>query len=176
MLLALQMHIQIKATQTVWRFPKTAVQLCIVHMVHNSLYYVSWKLRKVVADDLPSIKRRPPSGRPRGGCRSMTVGGVLAARPSSNHGGLTGRVSRLFFEYPSEIQKVSYITNAIGSVNVGLRSNTKDWGSFPSDDALLQLFYLALNNICSKGTIPISDWKAALTRFTNQFENRLPKP
>ena len=45
--------------------------------------------------------------------------------------------------------------------------------SFPSDDALLKLFYLALNNISQKWTMPIRDWKAALTRFTIQFENRM---
>lgn len=52
------MHIQINATQTFWRYPKTAVQLCIVHIVHivhNSQNYVSWKLRKMVAADLLSI-------------------------------------------------------------------------------------------------------------------------
>ena len=68
------------------------------------------------------------------------------------------------------------MTNALESVNVGLRSNTKNRRSFASDDALLKLFYLALNKICNKWTIPIRDWMAALTRFTNRFENRLPKP
>ena len=81
-----------------------------------------------------------------------------------------------FFEYPPEIRKVIYTTNAIESVNMSLRKITKNRGSFPSDEALLKLFYLALNNISKKWTMPIRDWKAALTRFTIQFEDRMPKP
>ena len=57
-------------------------------------------------------------------------------------------------------------TNAIESVNMSLRKITKNRSSFPSDEALLKLFYLALRNISRKWTMPIRDWKAALTRFT----------
>jgi transposase-like protein len=70
---------------------------------------------------------------------------------------------------------VIYTTNAIESVNMSLRKLTKNRGSFPSDEALLKLFYLALRNISQKWTMPIRDWKAALTRFTIQFEERLPQ-
>ena len=66
-------------------------------------------------------------------------------------------------------------TNAIESVNMSLRKITKNRGSFPSDEALLKLFYLALRNISQKWTMPIRDWKAALTRFTIQFEDRMPQ-
>ncbi len=80
-----------------------------------------------------------------------------------------------FFEYPPEIRKVIYTTNAIESVNMSLRKITKNWGSFPSDEALLKLFYLALKNISKKWTMPIQNWKAALNRFTIQFEDRMPQ-
>ena len=66
-------------------------------------------------------------------------------------------------------------TNAIEWVNMGLRKLTKNRGSFPSDEALMKLFYLALRNISKKWTMPIRDWKAALNRFTIQFEGRLPQ-
>ncbi len=78
-----------------------------------------------------------------------------------------------FFDYPPEIRKVIYTTNAIESVNMSLRKLTKNRGSFPSDEARLKLFYLAPGNITKKWTMPIPDWKAALTRFTIQFEERL---
>lgn len=81
-----------------------------------------------------------------------------------------------FFEYPPEIRKVIYTTNTIESVNMSLSKIAKNWGSFPSDNALLKLFYLARNNISKKWTMSIRDWKAALTRFTIQFEERMPKP
>ncbi len=67
-----------------------------------------------------------------------------------------------------------YTTNAIESLNISLRKITRNRGSFPSDDALLKLFYLALNNISKKWTMPIRDWKAVLNRFTIQFEDRMP--
>ena len=53
---------------------------------------------------------------------------------------------------------------------MSLRKVTKNRGSFPSDDALLKLFYLALTNIAKKWSMPLKDWKAALSRFTIQFE------
>ncbi len=58
---------------------------------------------------------------------------------------------------------------------MSLRKLTKNRGSFPSDDALMKLFYLALRNISQKWTLPIRDWKAALNRFTIQFEERIPQ-
>jgi len=76
-----------------------------------------------------------------------------------------------FFSYPPEIRKVIYTTNAIESVNMSLRKITKNRGAFPSDDSLAKLFYLALNNISRKWTLPIRDWKAALTRFSIQSQN-----
>jgi putative transposase len=80
-----------------------------------------------------------------------------------------------FFDYPPEIRKVIYTTNAIGSVNMSLRKITKNRGSFTSDEALLKLFHPAPNNINKKWTMPILDWKAALNRFTIQFEDRMPQ-
>ena len=80
-----------------------------------------------------------------------------------------------FFDYPPEIRKVIYTTNAIESLNMSLRKITKNRGPFPSDEALLKLFYLAIQNISKKWTMPIRDWKAALNRFTIQFDERMPQ-
>lgn len=68
-----------------------------------------------------------------------------------------------------------YTTNAIESVNMSLRKITKNRGSFPSNEALLKLFYLALRNIAKKWTMPIRDRKAALNRFTIEFDERMPQ-
>jgi len=80
-----------------------------------------------------------------------------------------------FFDYPREIRKVIYTTNAIESVNMSLRKLTRHRGAFPNDDALIKLLYLALMNISKRWTLPIHDWKAALNRFTIQFEGRFPQ-
>ena len=162
-----------EAIETV--YPKTAVQLCIVHMVRYSLNYVSWKLRKEVAADLRTIytaatvdeaERRLDEFEAQWGADYPSI--VKSWR---------GNWARLipFFDYPPEIRKVIYTTNAIESANISLRKITKNRGSFPSDEALLKLFYLALNNIRKKWTMPIRDWKAALNRFTIQFEDRMPQ-
>ena len=80
-----------------------------------------------------------------------------------------------FFDYPPEIRKVIYTTNAIESVNYSLRKLTRHRGAFPSDEALLKLLYLALRNISKKWTMPIRDWKAALNQFTIRYAERLPQ-
>ena len=154
-------------------YPKAVVQLCIVHMVRHSLNYVPWKRRKEVAADLRRIYE------------AATVAdaelrlGEFEARWDDEYLpiGQSWRRNweRLtpFFDYPPEIRKVIYTTNAIESVNMSLRKLTKNRGSFPSDEALTKLFYLALRNISQKWTMPIRDWKAALTRFTIQFGDRI---
>ena len=156
-------------------FPKTAVQLCIVHLVRYSLNYVSWKLRKAVAADLLAVytaataeeaAQRLAEFEGKWGEAYPTIGQSWRRN--------WPRITP-FFDYPPEIRKVIYTTNAIESVNMSLRKVTKNRGSFPSDEALLKLFYLALRNISKKWTMPIRDWKAALTRFTIQFEDRMPQ-
>ena len=66
---------------------------------------------------------------------------------------------------------VIYMTNAIESVTMGLRTLIKNRGSFPSDEALTKLFHMALRNISQKLTMPLRDWKAALIRFTIHFHD-----
>ena len=154
-------------------FPKATVQLCIVHMVRHSLNYVSWKRRPEVAADLRRIYQSATAEEAEirlGEFEDKWDDEYLPIGQSWRR-----NWSRLipFFDYPAEIRKVIYTTNAIESVNMSLRKLTKNRGSFPSDDALMKLFYLALRNISKKWTMPIRDWKAALTRFTIQFEERI---
>jgi len=157
-------------------YPRAAVQLCIVHMVRNSLNFVSWKLRKAVAADLRSIYTAATENEAQARLREFEEKwGANYPTIVKSWRANWARITP-FFEYPPEIRKVIYTTNAIESVNMSLRKITKNRGSFPSDEALLKLFYLALNNISKKWTMPIRDWKAALTRFTIQFEDRMPKP
>jgi putative transposase len=156
-------------------YPRTAVQLCIVHLVRYSLNYVSWKLRKAVAADLRTIYA----------AATVEEAEARLAEFEEKWGEAYPSIvlswqrnwERIipFFDYPAEIRKVIYTTNAIESVNMSLRKITKNRGSFPSDEALLKLFYLALQNISQKWTMPIRDWKAALNRFTIQFDDRMPQ-
>ncbi len=156
-------------------YPQTAVQLCVVHMVRHSLNYVSWKMRKAVAADLKTVYSAATAD------EALLRLEEFADQWGQDYPTIVkswrSNWQRIvpFFEYPPEIRRIIYTTNAIESVNMSLRKVTKSRGSFPSDEALLKLFYLALNNISKKWTMPLRDWKAALTRFTIQFEGRMPK-
>ncbi|TLS65088.1 transposase, partial [Mariprofundus erugo] len=137
-------------------------QLCIVHMVRYSLNFVSWKMRKEVAADLRAIYAAATAEEAE--LQLMAFEEKWdEAYPSIGQSWRRNwqRIIPLF-DYPPEIRKVIYTTNAIESVNMSLRKITKNRGSFPSDDALTKLFYLALRNISKKWTMPIRDWKSAL--------------
>lgn len=156
-----------EAIETV--FPRTQVQLCLVHMVRNSLKYVSWKQRKEVAADLKAIYQAPTDEQAE---MNLTA---FETKWNESHPsiGQSWRRNweriRPFFAYSPEIRKVIYTTNAIESMNMSLRKVTKNRGSFPNDESMLKLLYLALNNIAKKWTMPIRDWKAALNRFSILF-------
>lgn len=154
-------------------YPDTQVQLCIVHMVRHSLKYVSWKQRKEMADDLKTIYRA--------GTAEEAHNHLEAFATKWDHTHPTVSKSwrnnwdRLipFFEYPASIRRVIYTTNAIESLNMLLRKVTKNRGSFPNDEAVFKLLYLALRNASKKWTMPIQNWKEAMNHFTILFEDRM---
>jgi putative transposase len=155
-------------------FPQTEVQLCIVHLVRHSLNYVGWKQRKEVAGDLKLIYTAATDGEAEQRLADFSLKWdakfpMIAKSWRSNW----TRVIP-FFAHPAEIRKVIYTTNAIESLNMSLRKVTKARGSFPNDEAVSKLLYLALRNIAKKWTKPIVGWKDALNRFAIIYENRLP--
>jgi putative transposase len=161
-----------EAIETV--FPKTEVQLCIVHMVRHSLNYAGWRERKVVAPDLRTIYTaateeeallRLAEFDEKWGARYPMI--VKSWRANWAH-------VVPFFAYPPEIRKVIYTTNLIESLNMSLRKVTKTRSSFPNDDALLRLLYLALRNITKKWTIGVLGWHSALNQFAIRYEDRMP--
>ena len=156
-------------------YPHATVQLCIVHMVRNSLNYVSWKMRKTVADDLRLIYAATTADEAEQRLSEFEQKWDDTYQSISQSWRRNWIRIIPFFDYPPEIRKVIYTTNAIESVNMSLRKITKNRGSFPSDESLLKLFYLALRNISQKWTMPIRDWRSALNRFTIQFGDRITK-
>ena len=154
-------------------YPKAAVQLCIVHMVRNSLNFVPWKLQKEVAADLKLIYTSATADLAEHRLSEFEAKWDGAYKPIGSSWRRNWARVIPFFDYPPEIRKVIYTTNAIESINMSLRKVIKTRSSFPTDDAVSKLFYLALNNISKKWTMPLRDWKAALNRFTIQFEERM---
>lgn len=154
-------------------FPKTQVQLCIVHMIRNSLKFVSWKDRKAVVAGLKNIYQ------------SITITEAEQALESfaqlwdkqypsisaswRNHWiNLT-----VFFDYPDEIRKAIYTTNAIESLNSVIRKAVERRKLFPSNDSAMKVVYLAINQAAKKWTMPIHNWKPALNQFMILYGDRL---
>ena len=155
-------------------FPQTTVQLCIVHLVRHSLNYVGWKERKQVAADLKLIYSAASEAEAEQRLAEFSLKWdarfpTIAKSWRSNW----ARVIPFFAHHP-DIRKVIYTTNAIESLNMSLRKVTKARSSFPNDDAVFKLLYLALRNIAKKWTMPLAGWNAALNRFAIIYENRLP--
>jgi putative transposase len=155
-------------------FPRAEVQLCVVHLVRQSLNYVGHKQRKEVASDLRLIYSA--ATREEAELRLEEFGSKWDSKYPTISPIWRRSWERVvpFLAYPEEIRRVIYTTNAIESVNMGLRKIIKNRGSFPTDEAALKLLYLALQNISQKWTMPIKNWKAALNRFAIVFEGRLP--
>ena len=164
-----------EAIETV--FPKTEVQLCIVHLVRHSLKFVGWKQRKEVATDLKTIYTAATEAEAEQRLNEFAAKWdakfpMIAKSWRQNW----PRVIP-FFAHPPEIRKVIYTTNAIESLNMSLRKVSKARSSFPNDEALIKLLYLALRNIAKKWTKhSVTDWAAALNRFAILYADRLPAP
>ena len=162
-----------EAIETV--YPQAIVQLCIVHMVRNSLNYVGWNKRKEVAADLRLVYSAATIDEAEHALADFEDKWNNAYPPIARSWRNNWQRIIPFFDYPPEIRRIIYTTNAIESVNMSLRKVSKNRGSFPNDDAVIKLFYLALSNIAKKWSMPLRDWKPALNRFTIQFNERMPR-
>jgi putative transposase len=154
-------------------YPETQVQLCIVHMVRNSLRFVPWKDKKAVVADLKTIYTATNAEMAKENLKSFRTKWnekypTIADSWERNWEGLIP-----FLSYPDYIRKAIYTTNAIESLNRSLRKVSKNRGSFPNDESALKLLYLALSNISKKWTMPIRLWKQALNQFVILFPGRM---
>ena len=153
-------------------YPETQIQLCIVHQVRHSLRFVSWKQRKAVAADLRRIYAAATLA------EAEEALAAFGEKWDGEHPNISqswkNNWERLstFFDYPPQIRKVIYTTNAIESLNASLRKVTKTRRSFPNDEAVVKVLYLALHNISKKWTMPIRDWKQAMSQFMILFGDR----
>ena len=147
-------------------FPRTTLQTCIVHLIRNSLDYASWKDRKKLAAALRPIYAAPTVEAAEAALDAFEAGEwgrkfptVVAAWRRA-----WGRVIP-FFAFPPAVRRVIYTTNAIESVNAGVRKIIKTRGHFPTDEAALKLIWLALRNITADWGLPVHHWKEAMNQF-----------
>lgn len=154
-------------------FPKTTIQLCMVHMVRNSLKYVSYKDRKAVASDL---KRIYASINAEDAEQELMA---FAEKWDGKYGSISKQWYRnweniiTMFNYPDEIRKVIYTTNAIESLNSVIRKSIKNRRIFPNDTSALKIVYLAVQQASRRWTMPIRDWGPAMNRFLLEYEERI---
>ncbi|MCA1626875.1 MAG: IS256 family transposase [Acidobacteria bacterium] len=155
-------------------YPKTQVQLCLVHLMRFSLAYVSFKDRKGVAADLKLIYRA--AGAEEAEQHLATFAEKWDARYPSIAKSWRTNWARVIpmFGFPDDIRRAVYTTNAIESLNMSLRKVIKTRASFPNDEAAFKLLYLALRNIAKKWTMPIPHWSQAMQAFAIIFEGRVP--
>jgi len=153
-------------------FPEAKVQLCIVHLLRASLNYVSWKERKQVAADLKAVYR----------AASERQAEQELTEFIAKWGGRYQAIGKLwkenwervipFFEFPEDVRRVMYTTNAVESLHMSLRKIIKTRGSFPSEDAAVKLLYLALRNVSAKWDT-IQHWKQAMNHFQMLWGERI---
>jgi putative transposase len=154
-------------------FPQTQIQLCIVHMVRNSLRYATWKERKTVAADLRTIYAAPTAEAAEAALEAFAATWDARFPQISKSWRQCWQNVIPFFGYPADIRKVIYTTNAIESINASLRKVTKKRGAFPSPESVRKVLYLAIQRAAERWTMPIRDWARALNHFTIVFDGRI---
>ncbi|PPE05155.1 IS256 family transposase [Williamsoniiplasma lucivorax] len=154
-------------------FPETSHQLCIVHQIRNSLKFVSHKHVKELASDLKkiyqSINEQEAQLALDRFCKTWDSQYPYISKSwKDNWDNLV-----FFLQFPPEIRRIIYTTNAIESLNGQLRKFTKNKRIFPNDNAVFKSFYLAIRNIEKKWTMQPKNWRSALAHFYIMFEGRV---
>ena len=158
-------------------FPETTVQGCIVHVIRNSLDYVTWKDRKQVASALKAIYRA---------AGAQAAERELDAFESGPWGDKYKPIAKVwrnawtqvipFFAFAPQVRKIIYTTNAIESLNSVLRRAVKTRGHFPSDEAAAKLLWMVLRRAAEKWKKEPREWAEAKNQFAIMFGERFDRP
>lgn len=153
-------------------YPDALVQLCIVHMVRNSLNFVSWKDKREAAAQLREIYTATTEDAGRLALDAFAQRWDETYPQIAKSWRNNWEHIAPFFSFEPQIRRAIYTTNAIESVNYSLRRLIKTKGSFPTDDAAVKLIYLGLRNISKRWTMPIQNWKQAMSQFMIRFDTQ----
>ncbi|EBH8755979.1 IS256 family transposase, partial [Salmonella enterica subsp. houtenae serovar 44:z4,z23:-] len=154
-------------------FPQTHIQLCIIHMVRNSLKYVSWKDYKAVTSGLKAVYQAPTEEAALMALDAFAkVWDDKYPQISKSWRAHWENLNTLF-SYPPDIRKAIYTTNAIESLNSVIRAAIKKRKVFPTDDSVRKVVYLAIKDASKKWSMPIQNWRLAMSRFIIEFGDRL---
>ena len=154
-------------------FPKAEIQLCIVHMIRNSLKYVSYKHSKEFVGDLKLIYRAETEEKAWDNVVELQIKWQekypLAVNPWVVH----WENVKTFFKFPEAIRTIIYTTNAVESLHRQFRKVTKNRAVFPNDESLLKLLYLSVSGLSNKWTMPVRGWREALAQFVILYDYKL---
>ena len=154
-------------------FPKTEVQLCIVHQIRNSVKYIGYKNQRAFMADLKPVYRAVSKQ------AAEDALDKLEAKWGKQYPIVIQPWRRkwddlsAYFKYPEDIRRIIYTTNAVEAVHRQFRKLTKTKGGFPNEDSLLKLLYLGIENASKKWTMSFRDWGQTLSQLAIFFEGRL---
>ena len=155
-------------------FPKTQVQRCVIHQIRQSLKYVVWKDRKAFVADLKTVYQAATREKAEANLLQLeqTWGSKYGAAVRSWQNNWEDLAT--FFAFPKEIRRLIYTTNTVEGYHRQLRKVIKTKGSFPTEQSVRKLLYLATMNITKKWTAPIRDRPLILNQLAIRFEDRMP--
>jgi putative transposase len=155
-------------------FTKTQVQRCVIHQIRQSLKYVVWKDRKAFVADLKTVYQAATREKAEANLLQLeqTWGSKYGAAVRSWQNNWDDLAT--FFEFPREIRRLIYTTNTVEGYHRQLRKVIKNKGSFPTEQSVRKLLYLATMNITKKWTAPIQNWPLILNQLAIRFDDRLP--
>lgn len=154
-------------------YPDAQIQLCIVHMVRNSLRFVAWKDYKAVTRDLKLVYRAATEEAAQRALDAFGEAWDQRYPQISRSWQANWHNLATFFAYPVEIRKAIYTTNAIESLNSVIRHAIKKRKVFPTDESVKKVVWLAIQSASQKWTMPLQDWRMAMSRFIIEFGDRL---
>jgi len=154
-------------------FPQTRIQLCIIHMVRNSLKFVPWKDYRAVTADLKRIYRSVTEQE--AALELDRFDEIWSSKyPQIAKSWRTHWPNLItLFDFPEDIRRVIYTTNAIESLNSVIRKSVKTRKLFPNDESATKVVYLAIQAASKKWTMPVRNWKEAMNHFMIEFEEQL---
>jgi transposase-like protein len=154
-------------------FPETSIQLCVIHMIRNSMKYVSHKSAKLFIAHLKLVYRAATLGEAEDNLYKFQQHWEdkypLAVKPWINH----WENIKTFFDFHGDIRRIIYTTNAVESLHRQFRKVTKNRAAFPNDESLIKLLFLSLEGASKKWTMPVQNWKKTLAQFAIMYEDRM---
>jgi transposase-like protein len=156
-------------------YPRTSVQLCIVHLVRAALRYVSTEDSQLVARDLKKIYQAATALEAEAALDQFAQ--VWDAKYPTIAKQWRAKWADIvtLFDFPPAIRRAIYTTNAIESVNSVIRKFTRNRKIYPNEESALKLVFMAIREASKKWTKPIHHWKEALNHFAILYEGRVPE-